>query len=69
EGVAGGVGVSLPERVGAFEKALIARSLADNRGDMIRAAHDLGVPRKTLYDKLRKYDLDRASFALGENPE
>ncbi len=58
----------LPERVGAFEKALIVRAMTEARGDIIRAAADLGVPRKTLYDKLRKYDLERSQFG-GGNPE
>jgi two-component system C4-dicarboxylate transport response regulator DctD len=62
------VGVyGLSERVEAFEKSLILRELAHQKGD-IKATHEaLGLPRKTLYDKMAKYGLRRGDFvAVGD---
>lgn len=60
---AAGDGTALPEKVAAFESSLIRDALERSGGDIRAAAEALGVPRKTLYDKLRKYGLDRATFA------
>lgn len=53
---------SLPERVDAFERSLIAEALQQQRGQVAEASEALGVPRKTLYDKLKKYALNAESF-------
>ncbi len=47
----------LPDQVAAFEKSVIARELEHHQGNVAAACEALGVPRKTLYDKLRKYGL------------
>lgn len=60
---ASGGDMSLQDKVGAFERSLIVEALSRHRGCMRQTAEDLGVPRKTLYDKLRKYDLDHRAFA------
>lgn len=49
--------VSLPQRLDSYERDVIAHTLAAVNGNVISAADRLGVPRKTLYDKLKKYQL------------
>lgn len=48
---------SLPQQVDAYERSLIAQALADHDGNVAATADRLGVPRKTLYDKLKKHQL------------
>ncbi|QDD65728.1 sigma-54-dependent Fis family transcriptional regulator [Herbaspirillum seropedicae] len=48
---------SLPEQVEQFEAGLIAAALKDSEGSVAVAAERLGIPKKTLYDKIRKYQL------------
>lgn len=48
---------SLPQQLDAFEKERIAASLEQAAGNVAAAADRLGIPRKTMYDKLKKYDL------------
>ncbi|MFS2117371.1 helix-turn-helix domain-containing protein, partial [Herbaspirillum frisingense] len=50
----------LPEQVEQFEAGLIAAALKDSEGSVAVAAERLGIPRKTLYDKIRKYQLAAA---------
>jgi two-component system, NtrC family, C4-dicarboxylate transport response regulator DctD len=48
---------TLPQRMDAYERMLIAEALAENDGNVAATADRLGVPKKTLYDKLKKYQL------------
>ncbi|MBF7731268.1 sigma-54-dependent transcriptional regulator [Pseudomonas sp. N040] len=57
---AGGLG----EQVDAYEKALISAELARPHSSLRSVAEALGLPRKTLHDKLRKHGL-----SLGEDDE
>lgn len=50
-------GSGLTEQVEAFERALIAAELARSHGSLRSVAEALGLPRKTLHDKLRKHGL------------
>lgn len=52
----GGV-ATLPQRVDAYERALIADALGAHGGSVAASADALGVPKKTLYDKLKKHQL------------
>ncbi|HEY0846986.1 MAG TPA: sigma-54 dependent transcriptional regulator [Noviherbaspirillum sp.] len=52
-----GGGDTLPQRVDAYERMLIAQALAENDGNVAATADRLGVPKKTLYDKIKKYHL------------
>jgi len=52
-----GGGPSLREQVEAFERNVIARSLAAAAGNQSETARRLGVSRVTLIDKLKKYGL------------
>jgi len=49
---------SLAQRVAGFELSLIEGALRRSSGDVAAAAEALGLPRKTLYDKLSKYRVD-----------
>ena len=53
---------SLPDRVNAFEKAAIESALAETGGQVVACCALLGLPRKTVYDKLRKHDIDPERF-------
>jgi two-component system C4-dicarboxylate transport response regulator DctD len=53
---------TLPEQVGSFESAVIAQVLAEKSGAIQETADVLGIPRRTLNEKMRKYGLDRKDF-------
>ncbi len=55
-------GITLPEKVDRFERMLIEEDLAKNNGSIKETLISLGLPRKTLYDKMRKYDLDKRDY-------
>ncbi len=57
---------SLPARMEQFEQALITQALAAVSGNVASAAEQLGVPRKTLYDKIKKYQLLPPRLLAGE---
>lgn len=48
---------SLPHQVDAYERMLIAEALTASDGNVAMTADRLGIPKKTLYDKLKKYQL------------
>jgi len=52
----------LPEQVERFERALIEQALTRHKGNIKETMETLGLPRKTLYDKMRKHGLDRQAF-------
>jgi two-component system C4-dicarboxylate transport response regulator DctD len=55
-------GMSLQQRVDFFEKLLIEDALDNNKGSIKLTMEQLELPRKTLYDKMQKHDLDRKCF-------
>jgi two-component system C4-dicarboxylate transport response regulator DctD len=55
----GGAGMSLARRVEAFERSLIERSLANAEGNISVVMRDLGIPRRTLNEKMVRYKLNR----------
>jgi two-component system C4-dicarboxylate transport response regulator DctD len=57
-----GAGATLPEQVERFERALIDQALTRHHGSIKEALVTLGLPRKTLYDKMRKHGLDRRDY-------
>ncbi|MBV4460861.1 sigma-54 dependent transcriptional regulator [Pseudomonas sp. COR58] len=65
---AGAVGAGLSEQVENFEKSLIAAELARSHSSVRSLAEALGIPRKTLHDKLRKHGLNFADGA-GQSEE
>lgn len=61
-GTEGEVAITLPEQVECFEKSIIEQSLKACNGNIKETMEALGVPRKTLYDKMRKYGLDKRNY-------
>jgi two-component system C4-dicarboxylate transport response regulator DctD len=53
-------GLGLSEQVDAFERAVIEYALNAAAGRVAVAAEALGLPRKTLYDKLTRLGVDRS---------
>ncbi len=60
---------SLPDRVAAFEKSLIAGALAAHDGSLKPVYESLRISRKTLYEKMQKYGLGKRRLGDGENRE
>ncbi len=56
------VGLSLPEQMNNFERALIEQALISNKGDLAETMKALDLPRKTLSDKLKKHQLERKHY-------
>ncbi|MEW8002132.1 MAG: sigma-54 dependent transcriptional regulator [Candidatus Thiodiazotropha sp.] len=54
--------MTLPEHVEAFERAMIEQALAESGGVIKKTMNLLGLPRKTLYDKMQKYGLDKRLY-------
>jgi two-component system C4-dicarboxylate transport response regulator DctD len=54
--------MSLHERVEWFEKSLIENALQECNGSINATVEALGTPRKTLYEKMRKYSIDKENF-------
>jgi two-component system C4-dicarboxylate transport response regulator DctD len=52
----------LQDRLEAFEKYLIEEELRRNKGNITATYTALGLPRKTLYNKMKKYGLDKDDF-------
>ncbi|MFZ6646432.1 sigma-54-dependent transcriptional regulator [Undibacterium sp. TJN25] len=64
-GIAGAAqdGDTLPKKMDAYEAGLIAAALKAHGGNVAATAESLGIPKKTLYDKLKKYRLLEARNA------
>ncbi|MDH3760219.1 MAG: sigma-54 dependent transcriptional regulator [Gammaproteobacteria bacterium] len=56
------VPMTLPEHVEAFERALVEQALSESGGVIKQTMERLGLPRKTLYDKMQKYGLDKRRY-------
>jgi two-component system C4-dicarboxylate transport response regulator DctD len=54
--------MTLPEHVEVFERALIKEALSDSGGIIKDTMLLLGLPRKTLYDKMQKFGLDKKAY-------
>lgn len=48
---------SLPKKMDQYEASLIAQALNTHQSNVALSADSLGIPKKTLYDKLKKYQL------------
>lgn len=61
---------SLAEQVDAFEKSVIEDGLRRLDGNVVAAAESLNLPRKTLYDKLKRFEISAEKFRpqLAETP-
>lgn len=54
--------LTLPQQIEAFEQAILTQALAETGGSIKDTMERLGVPRKTLYDKMQKHGLDKKHF-------
>jgi two-component system, NtrC family, C4-dicarboxylate transport response regulator DctD len=61
--VSGPEGPRLAERVAGFERSVIAGAIAAHNGHLRRVYEQLGISRKTLYEKMQKHGLDRRLIA------
>jgi two-component system C4-dicarboxylate transport response regulator DctD len=52
-------GACLSDRMAQLEKQLVHNELQRNHGDLKATYRSLGISRKTLYDKMRRYGLGR----------
>ncbi|MGV8831593.1 MAG: sigma-54-dependent transcriptional regulator [Devosia sp.] len=61
-----GTGLTLPDRVARFEAGVIVQALRATNGSTAEAAERLGVPRRTLNEKITRHGL-RASVGADED--
>lgn len=54
--------VNLPEKLDAYEASLIQSALEKSGNNVAAAAELLGIPKKTLYDKIKKYQKSLSSI-------
>ncbi|OEF26980.1 sigma-54-dependent transcriptional regulator [Vibrio rumoiensis] len=54
--------VGLVQQVAEFEKMLIEQTLSEVDGSIKFAMEKLQLPRKTLYDKMQRYQLDKDNY-------
>ena len=57
-------GLSLAQQVAEFEKLLIHSELEKCAGSIQDTQKNLDLPRKSLYDKMKKYGLDKKDYKL-----
>jgi len=55
-------GISLAQRMDAFEASVIREALEAAQGNMATAMSILGLPRKTLYSKLSKHGIEPGAY-------
>ncbi len=53
---------SLVDQVESFERGVIEQALLAGNGSIKEVMDTLEIPRKTLYDKMRKYGLDKSDY-------
>jgi two-component system, NtrC family, C4-dicarboxylate transport response regulator DctD len=53
---------SLAEQVDDFERAIIEDALRRHGGNIVAAADSLRLPKKTLYDKLKRFEISTEQF-------
>jgi two-component system, NtrC family, C4-dicarboxylate transport response regulator DctD len=53
---------SLAEQVDDFERAIIEDALRHHGGNIVAAADSLRLPKKTLYDKLKRFEISTEQF-------
>ncbi len=56
--------LTMAERVAQYERDVLESALREHDGRLIDVQQQLGLPRKTLYDKMRKYGLVKDDFKL-----
>lgn len=61
------VTLSLPERMERYEAQQICATLAAHRGNIQATLLELGLPRKTFYDKLQRHGINRSDFVRDQH--
>jgi len=54
--------LSLPQKIEHYEEALIRQALQINAGSVAKTINMLQIPRKTFYDKLNRYHINRTDY-------
>jgi two-component system C4-dicarboxylate transport response regulator DctD len=54
----------LADQVAEFERGVIAGAILAHRGSLKRVYESLGISRKTLYEKMQRYGLDKSNAAF-----
>ena len=62
EGSEAGGSHRLADRVADYERGLIASALMVHRGNLKPVYESLGLSRKSLYEKMQKYGLDKRGY-------
>jgi two-component system C4-dicarboxylate transport response regulator DctD len=52
----------LDEQIDAFERCILEQELARHKGSMQAAAASLGLPVRTLNDRMRRHGLSRKAY-------
>ena len=55
-------GLSFKEQIASFEKNVIEKELARQKGDLKKTQEALGIPKQTLYDKMKTFELNRKNY-------
>jgi two-component system C4-dicarboxylate transport response regulator DctD len=61
--------VSLGDQINRFERVLIEDALAEHHGNASLVCQSLGIPKRTLYDKMRKLGLSTEEFHASDARE
>lgn len=56
---------TLPQRLAHYEEAILRSTLDKHEGSVAACLAELGLPRKTFYDKLKRYGLTRSRDPSG----
>lgn len=59
----------LADRVANYERTLIAAEIQKNKGSIKKTYEDLGISRKALYQKMKKYQLDKKMLIDADHEE
>ncbi len=51
--------INLADRVASYERSIIASEIKKHKGSIKHTYESLGVSRKALYEKMKKYQLDK----------
>ena len=66
DAVASLANASLPEKLDAYEASLIQVALEKHANNVAASAEALGIPKKTLYDKIKKYQKSLSAINPGQ---
>ena len=53
---------SFAEQVDAYERAILSEAMSRHEGNIAAVSESLNLPKKTLYDKLKRFNLAIETF-------